>query len=68
MGFVTPIVHALTAEDWIIHLWFDLKVNAEILYLASNVAKPKVKGIDGKFFQLWIIWVNQMQRYKSYQP
>jgi len=29
--------------------------NAKTPYLASNVAKPKVKGIDGEFFQLWII-------------
>jgi len=41
--------------------------NAQILYLASNVAKPKVKGIDGEFFQLWIIWFNPIVRVTSYQ-
>jgi hypothetical protein len=31
------------------------EVKAKIFYLASNVAKPKVKGIDGKSLELWII-------------
>jgi len=59
MGFVTPVVHALTYEDYKIESILTdasfLSANAEILYLASNVAKPKVKGIDGESLQLWII-------------
>jgi len=33
----------------------------------SNVAKPKVKGIDGESLEQWIIWFNLMQRTTSYQ-
>jgi len=50
-------VPAIYRNQWIFFcrkLW-KLAANAEIPYLASNVAKPKVKGIDGEFFQLWIM-------------
>jgi len=71
MGFATPVVHTLTYGNRIFFAFLIIKTNvlvffykimyikfsanAQILYLASNVAKPKVKGIDGEFFQLWII-------------
>jgi hypothetical protein len=71
MGVVFPVVHALTDGDWMINdiiaeriiyyfnkhifLNFSSQLTRKISYLASNAAKPKVKEIDGEFFQLWII-------------
>lgn len=58
-GFVTPVVHTLTYENQIFKYYFILGIfNIRVNSLPSKyVAKPKVKGIDGEFSQLWIIWV-----------
>jgi len=37
------------------HKSIRFEAKAQISYLASNAAKPKVKGIDGKSLEQWII-------------
>jgi len=40
-------IRFIANQIYLIHI--QSEVNAEIFYLASNVAKPKVKGTDGEF-------------------